>query len=64
VCSGPSIPFYHTSNYKEKSPEPVEPVNPPRFIVPETKKRHVWLCDTLQDVKRHASPRGTFRKSR
>jgi hypothetical protein len=29
-----------------------------------TRKRPTWLCDTLQDVEGHASPRGTFRESK
>ena len=26
-----------------------------------TNKRPTWLCDTLQDTARHATPNGTFR---
>jgi hypothetical protein len=40
------------SNYQE---ELVEPVDLPRDVS-MTRKRHAWLCDTLQDAKRHAAP--------
>jgi hypothetical protein len=64
VGLGPSVPIDHPSDYQERSIEPFEPVDSPRVIVLETRKRLVFLCDTLHDAKRHASPHGTFRKSR
>jgi hypothetical protein len=42
-----SIPVDHPSNYQEKSTKLAELVDPPRFVVPETRKKSVWLCDTL-----------------
>jgi hypothetical protein len=64
VGSGPSILVDHPSYYQEKSIELDEPVDLPGGIVLETMKRPFWLCHTLQDVERHATPRGTFKKSR
>lgn len=41
----------------------MDPVNPPPHD-PRTRKRPLWLRDTLQDVEEHATPRGTFRESK
>ena len=41
--------------------EPMDPLHPPPCDPTSTRNRKLWLCDTLQDAERHASPRGTFR---
>ena len=39
---------------------PMDPIDPPS----SNKRRPSWLRDTLEDVERHISPRGTFRESK
>ena len=39
---------------------PMDPIDPP----PSLKRIPSWLKDTLEDVKRHMAPRGTFRESK
>ena len=39
---------------------PMDPIDPP----PSNKRRPSWLRDTLEDVERHISLRGTFRESK
>eukprot|EP00253_Pinus_taeda_P002870 PITA_02870 len=39
----------------------MDPLDPPPHD-PPTRKRPLWLRDTLQDADQHATPRGTFRK--
>ena len=39
---------------------PTNPIDPP----PSMRKRPSWLRDTLEDVERHMTPRGTFRESK
>jgi hypothetical protein len=51
----------HPSNYQEKSVEPTWPVDLPRDVA-VTRRRLGWLCDTLQDAKRQATPSDTFRE--
>lgn len=48
----------------EGSDEPHEFVDSSRVIVPETRKRLVWLERTLKEAEGHATPRGTFRESK
>lgn len=43
--------------------EPMNPLDPPSCD-PPVSKRLLWLHDTLQDVKRHATSRGTFKESK
>ena len=43
---------------------PMVPIDP-RLSDPSTsRKRPLWLKDTLEDAERHISPRGTFRESK
>lgn len=46
--------------------DPMQPIHllDPLSCDPLARKRHIWLCDTLQDVERHVAARGTFRKSK
>jgi hypothetical protein len=39
--------------------DPVAPIDVPRDIV-VGRKRLAWACQTLQEAKGHATPRGTF----
>lgn len=44
--------------------DPMEPMDPldPTPCDPPTKKRSLWLRNTLQDVERHVAAKGTFRE--
>ena len=59
----PSSLVVHSSDYQEESVEPIEPMDLPRDVV-VIRKRLAQLCDTLQDVERHATPSGTFGESK
>ena len=39
--------------------EPMGPLDPPPY-----RKRPLWIHETLQDVGKHISPKGTFRESK
>jgi hypothetical protein len=56
-----SGPVVHPLEYQEDLVELSEPTDLPRDVA-VTKKRQPWICDTLQYVERHSSPRGTFRE--
>ena len=42
----------------------MDPIDPPPSEPSSSKTRPSWLRDTLEDVKRHIAPRGTFRESK
>ena len=39
---------------------PMDPIDPPPSEPSTTRKRPLWLKDTLEDAERHVAPRGTF----
>ncbi len=43
---------------------PVDPIDPPLSEPSTSRNRPLWLEDTLEDVEKHISPRGTFCKSK
>ena len=43
---------------------PMDLIDPPPSNPSTSRKRLLWLKDTLKDVERHISPRGTFRESK
>jgi len=49
ILDGPSMPEYYTGIV-----DPMEPMNPldPPPCDPHTRKRPLWLCDTIQDDER------------
>lgn len=64
------VPDTHTLDDQREEPndpidpiEPIEHVDGPRDVV-VAKRRPTWLCETLREVKKHASPQGSFRESR
>lgn len=64
-----SIPDSHPSDVQREelvdpvdSVEPIEPTDRPRDIL-VTKRKPTWLCDTLQEAEKHATPHGSFRES-
>eukprot|EP00253_Pinus_taeda_P003979 PITA_03979 len=42
---------------------PIDPIDPPPSEPSTSRKKPLWLKDTLEDAKRHVAPRGTFRES-
>jgi len=58
LLEGPSMPEYE----KDMVDYPMDPLDPPPSD-PPTRKRPLWLQDTLQDVEKHIPARGTFRES-
>ena len=42
----------------------MDPIDPPPSEPYSSKRRPSWLRDTLEDVKRHTAPRGTFGESK
>ena len=40
----------------------MDPIDPPPGYPSTSRKRPLWLKDTLEDAKRHIAPRGTFRE--
>jgi hypothetical protein len=60
-CIVPSSPVVHPSDYQGESIEPARAMDLPRDVA-VTRRRPTWLCDTLQDAVRHASPHDTFRE--
>lgn len=43
---------------------PMDPIHPPPSEPTTSRKRPLWLKDTLEDAEKHIAPRGTFRESR
>ena len=43
---------------------PMDPIDPPPGDPSTSRKRPLWLKDTLEDAERHIAPRGTFRESK
>jgi len=43
--------------------EPMDPLDPPPCD-PPARQRPLWLRDTLKDIERHATAKGTFRESK
>ena len=43
---------------------PMDPIDPPPGEPSTSRKRPLWLKDTLEDVERDVAPRGTFRESK
>lgn len=42
----------------------MDPIDPPLGDPSTSRKRPLWLKDTLEEVERHTAPRGTFRESK
>ena len=43
---------------------PMDPIDPPPSEPFTSKKRPLWLKNTLEDAEKHIAPRGTFRESK
>ena len=43
---------------------PMDPIYPPPSDPSTSRKRPLWLKDTLKDVEKHIAPRGTFHESK
>eukprot|EP00253_Pinus_taeda_P007311 PITA_07311 len=43
---------------------PMDPTDPPPGHPSTSRKRPLWLKDTLEDAERHTTPRGTFHESK
>jgi len=43
---------------------PMDPIDPPPSKPSTSRKRPLWLKDTLEDAERHIARRGTFRESK
>jgi hypothetical protein len=57
----PSSSIVHSSDHREESVEPEGSMDLPRDIA-VTEKMPAWICDTLQDVGRHAALSDAFRE--
>ncbi len=42
----------------------MDPIDPPPSEPTTSRKRPLWLKDTLEDAEKHISPRGPFRESK
>ena len=60
VDTKPYVLVKHPLDHKEKPERPNEPMDTPRVIVLESKKRPTWLRKTLQYAEGHAAPCVTF----
>lgn len=57
ILDGPSMPEFETNIVDD----PMDPLDSPPSN-PPTRKRPVWLCDTLQDANSHVHVRRSFRE--
>ena len=60
ILDGPSLP---ESNIDDDPTEPMDPLDPPPTD-PPTRKRPLWLCDTLLNVERNVPIRRSFREGK
>ena len=42
----------------------MDPIGPPLGDPSTSRKRPLWLKDTLQDAEKHTTPKGTFREGK
>eukprot|EP00253_Pinus_taeda_P025730 PITA_25730 len=61
ILEGPFVPE-SKKDIVDDPMEPMDPLDPP--CDPPTRKRPLWLKDTLQDADKHVVAQGTFRESK
>eukprot|EP00253_Pinus_taeda_P033904 PITA_33904 len=63
-----NVAYKHVESMADESmPDvegPTDPIDPPPGDPSTSKKKTLWLKDTLEDVEGHVAPRGTFRESK